>query len=422
MTRVTVCFPFVGKHEVSAIYNDVPTQGFSMTTKLYSPKAVYAKTGETPPRVLAAPQRYIQGPGVVDQIGIYIAHLEVKRAAILGSQRGLNAEGARVAHSLKLSHIESINAGFSGECSIPEIQTHVANLMDKQIDCLIVVGGGKPIDAGKCIAHRLGIPVIVVPTLASNDAPCSALSAIYSESGVSDYIEYFPKSPELVIVDTDVIANADERYLVAGMGDAMATWYEARVCLNNSVARTPLGGRPTLAACALGEVCAHTLYEHGEAAATSVAANRNNESVEKVVEANTLLSGIGFESGGLAIAHAMSLAFTRIEVVQDNYLHGEMVAMGTMAQLAFERSDDLQRVARFFAKVGLPVHLGQISLAQKNSLLDIVVEATLANPIAHHMPTPVTHDLLLQAILDANQLGQTIGSEVGDQAYRRLRA
>lgn len=68
------------------------------------------------------------------------------------------------------------------------------------------------------------------------------------------------------------------------------------------------------------------------------------------------------------------------------------------------------------------MHLGQISLAQQNSLLDIVVEATLANPIAHDMPTSVTHDLLRQAILDAHQLGQTIGSEVGDQAYRRLRA
>ena len=390
----------------------------------FHPKTVYAPDNEPPPRVLTAPQRYIQGAGVLDRTGHYIKSLmKVTRAGILASRRGLSAQGAQVAKSLKAQSIESVNAQFNGECSVPEIEAQVAALVDEKIDCLIAVGGGKVADAGKCIAHRLDVPVVVVPTLAATDAPCSALSLVYTPQGTSDHVEFFPQNPEMVVVDTDVVAAAGERYLVAGMGDAMATWYEATVCLNNPAARNMLGTLPTLASCAVGEICAHTLFEHGEAAAEAVQGNKNNDAVDRVVEANTLLSGLGFESGGLALAHAIAVAFPSIDVVHDNYLHGEMVAMGTMAQLAMQQSDDAERVARFFARVGLPIHLGQISLSpESKGDLDILIEAALARPIAHNMPMPVTHDSISQAIFAANKLGLAIADEVGDEAYKRVQA
>ena len=371
--------------------------------------------------MLVAPQRYIQGPGVINHIGRYLSLLKVNRVGILASKRGLNTQGAQVADSLGARNIESVRAQFNGECSLQEIQAQVELLQDQKLDCLIAVGGGKVVDAGKSVAYRLDVPVVIVPTLASNDAPCSALSVLYTPEGKSDNVEYYPQNPALVVVDTDVVADAGERYLVAGMGDAMATWYEARVCFNNPAARNLLGARPTLASCAMGEICAHTLYEQGEAAALSVGANRNDEAVENVVEANTLLSGLGFESGGLAVAHALALAYTKIDVVHENYMHGEAVAMGLMAQLAMEQSDDAQRVAKFLARVGLPLHLQQFSLCPRHrSELDIVIEATMVKEIAHNMPMPVTHDSLRQAILDAHDLGLHITREVGDEAYRRL--
>lgn len=393
-----------------------------MVNKNYIPKTVFTHADETPPRVLVAPQRYIQGAGVLDHAGRYIGSLmNVKRAAILASKRGLNAQGAQVAQGLKAESIESVNAQFNGECSLPEIQSQVAMLEDQNVDCLIAVGGGKVADAGRCIAYRLGVPVIVVPTLAATDAPCSAVSVVYTPEGTTDHVEFFPQNPEMVIVDTDVVADAGERYLVSGMGDAMATWYEAQVCLNNPAARNMVGALPTLASCAIGEKCAHTLFEQGEAAAASVLASRNSDSVDKVVEANTLLSGIGFESGGLALAHALAVCYPEVDIVHDNYLHGEMVAMGTMAQLAMQQSDDAEKVARFFARVGLPIHLGQISLSPRSrGDLDAVIEAAVARPIAHHMPMPVTHDSVLEAVLSAHEFGLAIAEDVGDTSYRRL--
>ena len=392
-----------------------------MHNKPYLPASIFNGRNETAPRVMVAPQRYIQGPGVLNHIDRYLSLMSIHRVGILASKRGLAAEGQRIADKLKSSNIESVETIFEGECSLVEIEKHVAVLADEKLDCLIAVGGGKPVDAGKSIAYRLDVPVVIAPTLASNDAPCSALSVLYTPEGANDGVEFYPTNPAMVIVDTEVIAEANERYLVAGMGDAMATWYEARICLNNPQALTPIGARPTLASCAMGEVCAHTLLEHGEAATRAVVANVCDDSLERVVEANTLLSGIGFESGGLALAHPMALAFTQIDRIHHNYLHGEMVAMGTLIQLVMEASKDADKIARFFARVGLPVHMDQLSLSPKaTDALDTIIEFALKNKNAHYMPMPVTAASLREAMLNANDLGLKISAELGDDAYRRV--
>jgi glycerol dehydrogenase len=146
--------------------------------------------------------------------------MNVKRAGILASGRGLGAQGAQVAKSLKAESIESVNAQFNGECSLSEIATQVSELEDQKLDCLIAVGGGKVLDAGKCIAHRLDVPVVVVPTLASTDAPCSALSLVYTPEGRIIDVEFFPQNPEMIVVDTDVVADADEHLRT----HAVRTW------------------------------------------------------------------------------------------------------------------------------------------------------------------------------------------------------
>ncbi|HCL73564.1 MAG TPA: glycerol dehydrogenase [Gammaproteobacteria bacterium] len=393
-----------------------------MNQPLFSPQGVYAQGEGTPPRVISAPQRYIQGAGVLKSTGHYVKSLlRVSRPAIFASRRGLQAQGLEVEASLKANGINSVTTQFGGECSLSEIDSHSETLREEGIDCLIAIGGGKVADTGKCIAHRLEVPVVVVPTLAATDAPCSALSVVYTPQGTTDHVEFFPQNPEMIVVDTDVIANAGERYLVAGMGDAMATWYEADTCLHNPMARNTLGALPTLASVAIGEICARTLFEFGEAAAESVRAKQNSLALDKVVEANTLLSGLGFESGGLALAHAIAGGYPEVKVVHDNYLHGEMVAMGVMAQLAMQNSPDRERVARFFARVGLPIHLNQLSISAPNrDDIDKVIKLALSRPIAKNMPMPVTHATIKEAILSGDKLGLAVTNEIGDGAYRRL--
>jgi len=391
----------------------------------YFPGNIFAPAdvrGHPSPRVFIAPQRYIQGPGVLESIGRYLSLLQVGRIGVLMSLRVSTHEGIAVRSSVRAAGNQSFSGIFAGEWSLPEIERHVTQFRSTQVDCVVALGGGKCVDAGKAVACRLGVPVVVVPTLASNDAPCSALSILYTPEGASDAVEFYPHSPAIVIIDTTIIAAAPERLLVAGMGDAMATWYEAHVCLLNRAAVTGVGARPTLASCTIGEACAHTLYADGIAAAAAVSAGVVNEALESVVEANTLLSGLEFESGGVAAAHGVAQSYTSVPQVHANFLHGEMVAMGTLTQLMMEgRPDEALRVAGFFAAVGLPIHLGQLSLdASDSQALAQVVDGTLAFPYTANTPMPVTATIVRQAIIEADVLGRQVQAQHGDAAYRRL--
>ena len=390
---------------------------------VFLPTAYYAGSDANHrPRGMLSPPKYIQGAGVLDQTGRYLQVLGHKRYGVLASSRGHSADAARVAESVESHGAEVVRAVFDGECSLPEIEKHSEALIAEHIDCLIAVGGGKCVDAGKCVAGRVRVPVVIVPTLASNDAPCSALSVLYSPEGVMNGVEFFPDSPALVVVDTAVVAAASSRYLVSGMGDAMATWYEARVCATNPNAGNIMGIRPTMAAVAMGELCARTLYEKGEQASRDVAADAVTDCLDDVVEANTLLSGIGFESGGLAGAHAYAQGYTAVPYVERNFLHGEMVAMGVTAQLMMEGdAEEAERVARFFAKVGLPVTLEQIGMAKDQSdNIDAVVTGAQTFEALQNQPFQVTAEKLRNAMFAADTLGQSLLGEIGDGAYRAL--
>jgi glycerol dehydrogenase len=173
----------------------------------------------------------------------------------------------------------------------------------------------------------------------------------------------------------------------------------------------------------MGEICAQTLFNQGEQAIRSVSKCSADDCLENVVEANTLLSGLGFESGGLAVAHAIAQSYTAVPAAHANYLHGEHVAMGTLTQLMMESVDEARRVAEFFVRVGLPVHLGQLSVGPDDtSALDTLVEGTMDWPSSHNMPMPITPELIRSSILSAHELGLSVTESLGDSAYRKLQS
>jgi glycerol dehydrogenase len=222
-----------------------------------------------------------------------------------------------------------------------------------------------------------------------------------------------------------VVADAPVRYLVAGIGDALATWYEARTCFRNPAARSMVGGSITIAAAAIAELCANTVRDHADAAVAAVRAGRIDETLERVVEANTLLSGIGFESGGLATTHAVASALTFLPQAHDAALHGELVAIGILTQLVLEDDlDEAREVAEFLASIGLPVHLGQISLdlERDSEGLQAAMAGAVSFPFIQNEPFEVTVDSLFEALSRAHELGVEVTKQLGDEAYRALRS
>lgn len=401
------------------------------TNEPFFPQPIFSVEDSDPPsvpRVLIAPHRYIQGAGVLDHLGRYLSIIPSKRAAVLISEGGQRRLGSRILESLERAGVQPVVQTFGGECSTEEVERVVAVLYGDgaSADCVIAVGGGKCLDAGKCVATRLAVPVVICPTIASTDAPCSAVSVMYTEEGAFKGAEFFPNSPTIVAVDTEVIAGAPARYLVAGMGDGLSTWYEARTCFQNPKARSVIGGRINLAAAAIAELCAKTVFEFGLEALAALRKGEVSEALERVVEANTLLSGVGFESGGLAAAHAVAtVGLTAIPKVHKSYLHGEMVAIGLLTQLALEeRMEEARRVAEFMAQVGLPVHLGQLSLDLDDDAeaLAGAMAAAMMFPIIHNEPLEVTPELLLAALSRAHELGIEVAASAGNAAYRELHA
>ncbi len=395
----------------------------------YSPKPIFslADTGrEMPPIGLIGPGRYVQGPGLLNHLSRFLALIPSTRPAIFISAGGLRRHGEQLLDALRDAHIEATVEIFQGECSYAEIDRAVASLQahKRPFDSLIAVGGGKCLDAGKCVAYRLATPVVICPTIASTDAPCSAVSVIYSVEGVAQGGEFFPHSPALALVDSQVIAAAPVRYLVAGMGDALATRYEARTCFRNPAGRSVIGGRPTIAAQAIAELCAQTIFDEGIAAAEAAYCGEVSSALERVIEANTLLSGIGFESGGVAAAHAVASGLTQLPVVREQYLHGEMVAMGLLTHLALEQTvEECAQVARFCAEIGLPTHLAQLSLdiTDDGPALQAAMASTAAAPLMENEPFDVTPETMWAALLQADEIGRAATAAVGDRAYRRLR-
>lgn len=107
-----------------------------------------------------------------------------------------------------------------------------------------------------------GLPVLVIPTVSATDAPCTGLSVIYKDDGSFSKYLFYPKNPDVVLVDSTVIANAPVKFLVAGMGDALGTYFEARMCARAKAPSLENGGI-TRSALALCRLCYETLLENG---------------------------------------------------------------------------------------------------------------------------------------------------------------
>jgi glycerol dehydrogenase len=359
-------------------------------------------------KVFCAPGRYTQGPHATEQLGAELRKLGLDGPALIVAGRSairlLSETWTKAFTDARMKH--QVFA-FRGECTAAEILrgSQAARAMKARV--IIGAGGGKVLDTARAIAAGLTLSVVNCPTIASSDAPCSALSVIYTESGAVQEYRIYGRNPDLVLVDTAIIAQSPVRHLVAGMGDALATWFEAKVCVQGGV-KNMRGGASTQSALALAELCYKTLLADGVAALEALHQQKPSDSLERLVEANTLLSGLGFESSGLAAAHAIHNGLTTARGTHD-YMHGEKVAFGLLTQLMLESQPRpvIDEVLAFADSVGLPVTFAAIGIANPDrELLEAVAKrATAAGETIHNEPLTVTPKMVVEAMLAADSAG-----------------
>lgn len=360
-------------------------------------------------KIFCSPSRYLQGRDASCELAGELVRMGLADGPLI-------IAGARARRDIEAVWVETFAAAtipltvveFGGECCRSEIERCTQEARRTHASCIVGVGGGKALDTARAVADVLDLPVVCCPTIAASDAPCSALSVVYTAEGVFEQCLFYRRHPALVLVDTSVIARAPVRYLIAGMGDALATWFEAET-VQRAAQPNVLGGGGTLAAMAIARLCYQTLLQDGQAAVAAARVGAVTPALERIIETNILLSGLGFESGGLAVAHALHNGLTAIPETH-RCLHGEKVAFGTLVQLVLEGRDraEIEEVIRFCAAVGLPLTLQALGIETLSpEQARRIAERTLApGESSHHEPFELTWMAVKDALLAADALGR----------------
>lgn len=367
-------------------------------------------------KAFICPTKYVQGENELYHLGYFVQSFG-KNALLIAHPDDIARVKTQLDATAETFGISFTFGDFGGECSREEVARLKQVSRDAGCACTIGLGGGKAIDTAKCVAQ--GEALIIVPTIAATDAPTSHSAVLYTPDGAFDDYAYFRQSPSVVLVDTAVIARAPARFLVSGMGDALSTWFEARATsasCSNVNAGLPCGAREarcppakgTNTALALARLCYETLLADGLKAKQSCECGVVTPALENIVEANILLSGLGFESGGLAGAHAIHDGLTLLHGTH-GYFHGEKVAFGTLAQLVLENAptEELREVMDFCLSVGLPVCLKDIGVdaVSDGELLEVAKKACIPEESVHSMPFPVSAQSVAAAIKAADRMG-----------------
>lgn len=360
----------------------------------------------------ASPATYVQGDRLLPQAARYIApfgdHGLIIADDIVWELVGDQFYQYLTAAGLKIEHVH-----FNGESSPEEIARIEAIGQAQDAKFVIALGGGKTNDTTKAVGDQLGIPVVIVPTLASNDSPCTRLSVLYSANGEFLKYQFYDKNPDLVLVDSTVIAGAPVRFLVDGIADALSTNVEAQtVARARATTLLPLQTHQTAAGLALAEKCEALLFAYTRQAVSAAANHVVTPALGHIIEANILLSGVGAESSGLAAAHSFQNGLTALSGDVHRLSHGQKVSFGTLVNLVLEGASDerFQRYLDFESDLGLPTTLADLHLdeATDDDLMKVAKLTVQPGETIHNMGFAVTAKDVFDAIKATDELSRQL--------------
>ncbi len=355
-----------------------------------------------------APACVLRGQNALARSREAIAHLG-KRPLIVGGSNSL---------AVAKPYLQPILQGAGADTGAPPLQfaeiaygkdcseMSLANLREAaathEADFIIGVGGGKALDAAKLLADQCQIPIATIPTSSATCAAWTALSNIYSEQGAFQYDVTLARCPDLLILDYDLIQTAPQRTLVAGIGDAIAKWYEASVSSGHSE-QTMI-----VSAVQQARILRDILFQKSAIALQEPGSETWQEVTDAVVLLAGVIGGIGGAQCRTVAAHAVHNGLTHL-LASHGTLHGEKVAYGILVQLRLEemlQNNQLaatarQQLLKFYGEIGLPqtldsLGLGDISLTELQRSAEI---ACNPNSDIHRLPFKVVPEQLMAAMV-----------------------
>ncbi len=346
---------------------------------------------------------YTVGPGALEELGRVCAPLGTRVLAVGGKtaldkampglRRGAEAGGLTLLGPL----------WYGGDCTAAAIADVSARAADRGAQVVLGVGGGKAIDTAKAAADRLELPFVSAPTISATCAAMTDLSVTYDGRGVFAGFHFCKRPPAHALIDLDVIAGAPARYLRAGMGDAVAKHYEAAAAMEGD-----LPPYESVLGRAVSAACVSPILTYGARALADCKAGKSTPALEQVALASIVSTGLVSllveEEYNGAAAHALFYGLTLLPHIEEQFLHGDVVAYGVLVQLALLGHPDLGKIQAFFRGLGCPTRAADLGLTLDRQALAPVLASTLAQPDLRHYPHPLTPDSLWGALLAVDAL------------------
>lgn len=331
--------------------------------------------------VRGAPAEYVCKSGVLNELEEKLQLRSIQRVLIVSGVKSWNA--ARY-YFPNLKSIQVSHTFYKGECSLTEINRVSTLAQTDGVDAIIGVGGGKVLDVVKAAASASRTKSVLIPTLASNCAPWTPLSVIYSDEGVMTHYDVYPMSVDILLVEPRILVEAPAPLLIAGIGDTLAKWYEADVQIRR-LTHPPVALK---VAHHTARLCAEEMFAHAEEAIADAKEARVSESFKKVVESIIMLGGMvggfGDKFGRIAGAHSIHNGMT-IAPESHEALHGNKVAYGILVQLLLEQKEsEVERLLPFYHKLGLPTSLRELNISD-TWIDEIAVHSTREEESIHNM-------------------------------------
>lgn len=350
--------------------------------------------------------KYLQGPHLFEKSAEFLKEYGDGVFFVCGGT-GYGYK-ATIDSNLKSHGMKGHFERFNGECSYEEVQRLKGLCEQGDYQVVVGLGGGKALDAAKCVGNFTNKHVITMPTISGSDAPCSSVAVMYSASGDKVVgIEYFKKNPELVLVDSHLVANSPLKFLLAGIGDALSTYFDVRICYRHnfpSVFKNDI----SITAMMLSKACFEILQQYAVDAKISCENKVVSPAIEHVIEACTYLSGVGFENGGLSASHSIHDALTELPECA-GLLHGYKVSFGTLCVLVMDEAPELDDFMHLSAELGLPLCLDDLNIKDNKAekIRSIMNTAYTNKDSVYHMPPTMDREKLFATILLADSIGKT---------------
>ncbi|WP_099238001.1 iron-containing alcohol dehydrogenase family protein [Synechococcus sp. BDU 130192] len=376
-------------------------------------KPAATQTQTVPMQVLIAPAQVLKGNNALAQAGAAIARWG-KRPFVVGGQQSLEKLADPLQTLAEQEKLDLASGSYSPDCSETSLKELNKKFKAHKADFVIGLGGGKALDTAKLLAHQQRCPIVTVPTSAATCAAWTALSNIYSDQGAFQYDVALEQCPNLLILDYDLVRTAPQQTLIAGIGDAIAKWYEASVSSGHSPQTL------TIAAVQEARILRDLLFQKSSQAIADV----HSPEWQEVVDATVLLAGVIGGLGGAncrtVAAHAVHNGLTHLPAAH-GILHGEKVAYGILVQLRLEeicQKSQLAETARqqllqFYRDIGLPKSLADLglntmTLAELRQVAEITCQP---QSDIHRLPFTVNPDQLMAAMVSTEATRESTASE-----------